>query len=57
MKRYKSPRHAQRFLSPHDQINKLFHPRRHSIPATRYRAARAQAFRTWAEVTGVAVAS
>ena len=57
MKRYKSPRHAQRFLSAHDQINNLFHLRRHHLPATRYRAARAQAFRTWAEVTGVAVAS
>jgi putative transposase len=57
MKRYKSPRHAQRFLSAHDQINNLFHLRRDHLPAAQYRAARAQAFRTWAEVTGVAPAA
>jgi putative transposase len=54
MKRFKSPRQAQRFLSAHAQINNLFHLRRDHLPATQYRAARAQAFRTWAEVTGVA---
>ena len=54
MKRFKSPRQAQRFLSAHDQINNLFHLRRDHLPATQYRAARTQAFQTWAEVTGVA---
>ena len=54
MKRFKSPRHAQRFLSAHDGINNLFHLRRHCLPAHQYRAVRAQAFQTWAEVTGVA---
>ena len=54
MKRYKSPGHAQRFLSAHDRINNLFHLRRHRLPADRYRTARAQAFQAWAEVTGVA---
>lgn len=54
MKHSKSPRHAQRFLSAHDGINNLFHLRRHSIPATQYRAARTRAYQTWAEVTGVA---
>jgi putative transposase len=54
MKRFKSPRHAQRFLSAHDGINNLFHLRRHRLPAAQYRAARAQAFQTWAEVTDVA---
>ena len=54
MKRFKSPRQAQRFLSAHDQINNLFHLRRDHLPASHYRAARTQAFRTWAEVTGVA---
>ena len=57
MKRYKSARQAQRFLSAHDQVNNLFHLRRHRLPAEQYRAARAQAFRTWAEVTGVAAAA
>ena len=54
MKRFKSPGQAQRFLSAHDQINNLFHLRRDHRPADQYRAARAQAFQTWAEVTGVA---
>ena len=54
MKRYKSPCHAQRFLAAHDQVNNLFHLRRYRLPAEQYRAARVQAFRTWAEVTGVA---
>ena len=53
MKRFKSPRHAQRFLSAHDQVNNLFHLCRHRLPATQYRAARSRAFQTWAEVTGV----
>jgi putative transposase len=54
MKRFKSPGQAQRFLSAHDQINNLFHLRRDHRPAIQYRAARTQAFQTWAEVTGVA---
>ena len=56
MKRFKSPRHAQRFLAAHDQINNRFRLRRHCLPATQYRAARTRAFQTWAEVTGVAAA-
>ena len=54
MKRFKSPGQAQRFLSTHDQINNLFHLRRDHVPAVQYRAARTQAFQTWAAVTGVA---
>src|SRR3954467_10179999 len=54
MKRFKSAGQAQRFLSAHDQINNLFHLRRDHVTADQYRAARSQAFRTWAEVTGVA---
>ena len=54
MKRFKSARQAQCFLSAHDQINNLFHLCRDHRPARQYRAARAQAFQTWAEVTGVA---
>src|SRR5215218_7739864 len=54
MKRFKSPGQAQRFLSAHDQINNLFHLRRDHRPARQYRAARTQAFQTWAAVTGVA---
>src|SRR3954454_15014277 len=35
MKRFKSARHAQRFLSAHDQINNLFLLPRHRMTATR----------------------
>src|SRR3954467_8261934 len=54
MKRFKSPGQAQRFLSAHDGINNVFPLRRDHRPAAQYRAARTQAFQTWAEVTGVA---
>src|SRR3712207_6259889 len=53
MKRFKSPRQAQRFLSAHDQIGNLFHLRRDHVSAVRYRATRARAFETWAEVSGI----
>src|SRR3954447_315040 len=57
MKRFKSARQAQRFLSAHDQINNLFHLRRDHISADQYRAARTQAFQTWAEITGMAASA
>src|ERR687890_460268 len=57
MKRFKSPRQAQRFLSAHDQINNLFHLRRDHVTAVRYRAARTRAFEASAEVSGVAAAA
>jgi putative transposase len=57
MRRFKSPRQAQRFLSAHDQINNLFHLRRDHVPASEYRAARARAFETWAEISGIAAAA
>src|SRR3954471_5691008 len=57
MKRFKSARQAQRFLSAHDQIDNPFHLYRDHLPATEYRAVRAQAFAIWAEVTGVAAAA
>ena len=57
MKRFKSARQAQRFLSAHDQINDLFHLRRDHVSASEYRAARARAFETWADVSGVAAAA
>jgi putative transposase len=53
MKRFKSAGQVQRFLSAHDQINNLFHLRRNHLTADQYRAARAQAFQTWTEITGV----
>jgi putative transposase len=53
MKRFKSAGHAQRFLSVHDQVANLFR-RPAATNAVDYRKSRAQAFRVWAEVTGVA---
>ena len=53
MRRFKSPRQAQRFLSAHGPINNLFYLRRHRIPAAQYRAARRDALDTWSQVTCV----
>ena len=57
MKRFKSGRQAQRFLSAHDAISNLFLLRRHQVPAVRYRAVRTRAFQIWAKVTGVTAAA
>src|ERR671939_830704 len=57
MKRFKSARQAQRFLSAHDRINNLFHLHRDHLPAADYRAVRAQAFAIWAEITGAKAAA
>jgi putative transposase len=48
---FKSPRHAQQFLSAHDQINVLFRPRRHHLSAISYRHARSDAFAIWNNIT------
>ena len=57
MKRFKSARHGQRFLSAHDQINNLFLLPRHQMPATDYRAERARAFQAWHDVCGIKAAA
>jgi putative transposase len=57
MKRFKSPRQVQRFLSAHDQINNLSHLCRDHVSASDHRAARARAFETWADITEVAAAA
>jgi putative transposase len=57
MKRFKSPRQGQCFLSARDPINNLFHLRRARITADQYRAARTKAFVVWADVTGVSAAA
>ena len=56
MKRSKSARHAQPFLSTHGRIRNLFQLRRHRFGAAEYRVAHERAFSTWREVTGVAAA-
>ena len=51
MRRFKSPRHVQRFLSVHGPINNLFRMGRHLMQAVHYRLYRDRAFTTWREVT------
>jgi putative transposase len=57
MKRFKSPRQVQRFLSTHDQIANVFARRPNQGTAASFHSARNQAFTTWAEVTGVTMAA
>ena len=54
MQRFKSARHAQRFLSVHSRIHNHFQLRRHRLTANQHRAARDHAFRVWRKVVGVA---
>jgi putative transposase len=53
MKRFKSAGQAQRFLSAHDQVANLFR-RPANTNAAAHRPSRVQAFKIWAEVTGLA---
>ena len=53
MRRFKSPGHAQRFLSAHGPINNAFRCQRNRLSAQRYRHVRADAFSLWNELTGV----
>jgi putative transposase len=46
MKRFKSPRQAQRFLATHDQIANVFPRRRGHDTAASFRSDRTQAFAT-----------
>jgi putative transposase len=57
MKRFKSPRQVQRFLSIHDPIANLFHLPRNHLAASQYRATRSQTFETWAEIAGARLAA
>jgi hypothetical protein len=51
------PRQVQRFLSAHDQVANVFPRRRDHDTAANLRFGRTQAFTTWADVTGVAMAA
>jgi putative transposase len=53
MQRFKSLDQAQQFLSVHAFIHDHFHPRRHLMAATAYRAVRSEAFRIWKQETCV----
>ena len=52
MQGFKSPGHAQRFLSAYGPIAQHFRPRRHLLSALDYRQEMRQRFESWAEVTG-----
>jgi putative transposase len=51
MQRFKSPPHAQRFLSLHARIGNLFRYGRHLITAAHHRLFRDRAFAVWQAVT------
>ena len=51
MKRFKSSRHAQRFLSAFSGISAHFRPRRHLLSATQWRTEMADRFAVWRQVT------
>ena len=53
MRRFKSAKHAQRFLSAFGPITGHFQPRRHRLCAGEYRAILQSRFQQWQEVTGV----
>ena len=55
MRRFKSARHAQRFVEVHGVIVSHFRPRRHLFSAPAYRRIRNQRFRVWNEVTRTSV--
>lgn len=57
MKRFKSARHAQRFLSTHSSIHNHSQLGCHRISATEYRDARTRAFTMWREIAGLSRAA
>ena len=56
MKRFKSIRHAQRFLSAFSGISPHFRPRRHLLSAAKYRLVMADRFAVWNQITGTTAA-
>jgi putative transposase len=53
MRKFKSAKHAQRFLSAFGPISSHFQPRRHRLGAREYHAILQHRFQAWNEVTGV----
>lgn len=53
MRRFKSAKHAQRFLSAFGLISGHFQPHRHLVSARQYRALLQARFQSWNEVVGV----
>ena len=52
MQGFKSPGHAQRFLSAYEPMAQPFRPRRHLLSASEYREVMSNRFEQWAESTG-----
>ena len=50
MRGFKSPGHAQRFLSVYGPMAQYFRPRRHRVSASAYRQELSQRFDTWREI-------
>jgi putative transposase len=57
MRCFKSPGHAQRFLSSFGPIREHFCPRRHRLRAEEYRRERVHRFQVWNEVTNLQAAA
>jgi len=53
MRRFKSAKYAQRFLSAFSPISGHFQPRRHRLSAGEYRAILHTRFQQWNEITGM----
>ncbi len=56
LQRFKSPEHAQQFLTPFGPISDHFRPCRHLLPASEYRTLLQTRFAEWREATGLAAA-
>jgi putative transposase len=54
MKRFKSTRQLQRFVSIHDPIANLFHFPRHNLSSSDHRDLRSTAMATWSHISRVA---
>jgi putative transposase len=57
MQGFKSPGHAQRFLSAYGPIAQHFRPRRHRFSASAYRQEMRHRFDTWQELTTLPTAA
>jgi hypothetical protein len=57
MRKFKSAKQAQRFLSAFGPLSQHFQPRRHRLNAEEYRAIVQGRFQQWNEIIGVELAS
>jgi putative transposase len=57
MQGFKSPGHAQRFLSAYGPIAQHFRPRRHLLSAPEYRQEMKKRFQVWSEITSTEMAA